>query len=514
MILQAGGDLDLLHLAVQSVLHGVEQCLVLGSGILGGLLLLLGLQTQIAAVHVLELHGAVLALGILAGVAVQDLQAELVHVLGQQQHVKALVQHQLCGGQLCQTVGRVACGKVDVLLLGGHLVDVLLQGDHLLLLGRPEQQQVAQQLGVHTVIRISTKLDLTAELLPELFVLCTVVVQHGVQLVLDLLFQCIVDQLQLAVLLQHLTADVQAQVLTVHDALYKAEVIRQQVGALFHNQHTGSVQSQTLLVVLGIEIVGAVAGHEQQGVVVGSALGAAHDDPGGIGVIAELILIEAVVLLVGHFALLLLPDGDHAVQGLQLGVGLPLRLVVLRLGIRFRLLTALFALHLDGVAHIVAVLLHDSHDAVFVQEVVVFLSVGIRLDVQNDLGAHGILLGGGHLVAVHTGGLPLPSLVRAVSLGDDGQLIGHHKGRVEAHAELTNDIDVFVLVVLFEIQRAGVSNGAQILLQLFLGHTDAVILYGKDAVFLIAGDENAEIALVHAHGGVGQALIIQLVDGV
>ena len=46
------------------------------------------------------------------------------------------------------------------------------------------------------------------------------------------------------------------------------------------------------------------------------------------------------------------------------------------------------------------------------------------------------------------------------------------------------------------------------------GHADAVILHGQDAVFLIAGDEDAEIALVHAHGGVGQALIIQLIDGV
>ena len=70
MILQAGRDLDFLHLAVQRVLHGIEQSLVLGSGILGGLLLLFGFQTQIAAVHVLELHSGVLALSILAGVAV------------------------------------------------------------------------------------------------------------------------------------------------------------------------------------------------------------------------------------------------------------------------------------------------------------------------------------------------------------------------------------------------------------------------------------------------------------
>ena len=514
MILQAGGDLDFLHLAVQSSLHGVEQVLVLGGGILGGLLLLLGLKAQVTAVDVLELHGAVLALGILAGIGAQDLQAELVHVLGQQQHVVALAQHQLGGGQLGQTVGGVTGGEVDVLLLGGHLVHILLQGDHLLLLGGPEQQQVAQQLGVHAVVGVGTELDLTAELLPELLVLCAVVGQHGVQLVLDLLFQSVVDQLELVVLLQHLTADVQAQVLAVHDALDEAEVVGQQVGALFHDQHAGSVQGQTLLVLLGVEVVGAVAGHEQQGVVVGSALGAAHDDPGGVGIVAELVLIEGVVFLIGHFALLLLPDGDHAVQGLQLGVGLPLGLVVLGLGVRFRLLAALFALHLDGIAHIVAVFLHDGHDAVLIQEVVVVVGLGVGLDVQDDLGAGGILLSRGHLVAVHTGGFPLPGLVRAVGLGDDGDLVGHHEGGVEADAELADDVDVLVLVVLLKVQGAGVGDGAQVLFQLRFGHADAVILHGEDAVFLVAGDQDAEIALVHAHGGVGQALIIQLVDGV
>ena len=367
---------------------------------------------------------------------------------------------------------------------------------------------------MHAVVGVGTELDLTAELLPELLVLCAVVGQHGVQLVLDLLFQSVVDQLELVVLLQHLTADVQAQVLTVHDALDEAEVVGQQVGALFHDQHAGSVQGQTLLVLLGVEVVGAVAGHEQQGVVVGSALGAAHDDPGRVGIVAELVLIEGVVFLIGHFALLLLPDGDHAVQGLQLGVGLPLGLVVLGLGVRFRLLTALFALHLDGIAHIVAVFLHDGHDAVLIQEVVVVVGLGVGLDVQDDLGTSSVLLGGGHLVAVHTGGLPLPGLVRAVGLGDDSDLVGHHEGGVEADAELADDVDVLVLVVLLEVQGAGVGDGAQVLFQLRFGHADAVVLHRQDAVFLVAGDQDAEIALVHAHGGVGQALIIQLVDGV
>ena len=142
------------------------------------------------------------------------------------------------------------------------------------------------------------------------------------------------------------------------------------------------------------------------------------------------------------------------------------------------------------------------------------VGLGVGLDVQDDLSASSVLLGGGHLVAVHTGGLPLPGLVRAVGLGDDGDLVGHHEGGVEADAELADDVDVLVLVVLLEVQRTGVGDGAQVLFQLSLGHADAVVLHGEDAVFLVAGDQDAEIALVHAHGGVGQALIIQLVDGV
>ena len=54
----------------------------------------LGLKAQITAVDILELHGAVLALSILAGIAAQDLQAELIHILGQQQdvmHIKHLL---------------------------------------------------------------------------------------------------------------------------------------------------------------------------------------------------------------------------------------------------------------------------------------------------------------------------------------------------------------------------------------------------------------------------------------
>src|SRR5699024_4895270 len=311
---------------------------------------------------------------------------------------------------------------------------------------------------------------------------------------------------ELAVLLEGLAADVQAQVLAVHDALDKTEVIGQQVGALFHDEDAGGVEGQALFVLLGVEVVGAVGRHKEQGVVVGGALGAADDDPGGAGVVAEVVLVELVVLLVGDLALLLFPDGHHAVQGLQLGVLLPLGLVVLGLGVGFRLLAALGPLHLDGVADVVAVLFDDGGHAVLRDVVVVVLGVGAGLDVQDDVGAGGLLFGGGDLIALHAAGLPLPGLAAAVGFGDDGDMVGHHEGGVEAHAELADDVNVLVGVFGLEVLAARVGDGAQVLLQLGPGHADAVVRDGEHPVVLVQGQQDAEIVPVHPHRGVGQAL--------
>ena len=133
-------------------------------------------------------------------------------------------------------------------------------------------------------------------------------------------------------------------------------------------------------------IIGAMAGHEQQGVVVGGALGAAHDDAGGVRVIVELILVEVCILLVGDFALLLLPDRHHAVQSFQLGVGLVLGLVVVARVLRLRLLAGFLAVHRDGEADVVAVLLNEVCKLVILEVLAVLVGIGVVLQHQNDLG--------------------------------------------------------------------------------------------------------------------------------
>ena len=79
-------------------------------------------------------------------------------------------------------------------------------------------------------------------------------------------------------MLEHLPGDVQGQILGIHQALYKAEAVRQQIGALVHDKHTAGVKLQALLILPGVVVHGGVGGDEQQGRVGGSALGGGADD--------------------------------------------------------------------------------------------------------------------------------------------------------------------------------------------------------------------------------------------
>ena len=505
MLLQGGVDLDLLDFAVQILLDLLKQILVLGFGGLGGLLLVLRLKAQITGIDVLE--GLFLVL-------MHDLQAELIYILGAEQQIIALAQHKLGIGQLAQAVGVVTGGKIDALLILGHLLDVLIQRDELLLLGGVEHQQITQQILVHAVVTVDAELDLAAEALPEGFVLLAVIDEHRVQLVLDLLFQRVAHQLELVILLQRFTADVQAQILAVHNALDKAEIVRQQIAALLHNHNAGGIQGQTLLVLLGVVVVGGGAGDKEQRRVGGSALGPAGDDPQRVSVVHELGLVELVVVLVLDLTLGALPDGHHAIQRFQLGVGLILGLVVVTGVLRLRLLAGFFAEHRDGETDVVAVLLDKVCQRIFLKILAVVVGIGIVLQHQNDLGAHIVLVGLSQGVALHTSGLPLPGGVGALCAGDNGDLLRHHKGGVEADTELADDVDVIALVFGLEIERAALGNRAEVLFQILLRHADAVIADGQRAAVLVRLDMDLQIVLCDADGGIGQALEIALVAGI
>ena len=175
--------------------------------------------------------------------------------------------------------------------------------------------------------------------------------------------------------------------------------------------------------------------------------------------------------------------------------------------------------HLDGPAHIVGILLHQGLDLPDLQIAAVDLLLGILLDVHDHIGAHRLLLTGGDGVAVGAPALPLDALLLAVFFGDHRHLIGHHKGGVEAHAELADDGDVLSLGFLpvhlvLELEGTAPGDDAQVVLALLRGHADAVVPHGDGARFLVGDDLNFEVVPVQAHLVIGEGQVAQLVDGV
>ena len=276
---------------------------------------------------------------------------------------------------------------------------------------------------------------------------------------------------------------------------------------VLHDHHAGGVQLQTCLEILGVEVIGSLGGHIEQGLVADGALGTDMDPGQGLLVVVELLPVEGIVLLLGHVLLGTLPQGHHGVEGVELGV-----ILVLILGALLD--SGLGDLHADGVADVVGILADKGAELVLLQELGVVLLLGICLDGHDDVGTGGITLSGLDGVAVGVRG-PLPGGVCAVLLGDDGDGVGHHKGGVEAHAELTDDVDVLVLLHgLLEDQAAGLGDGTQVLLHVGAVHADAVVGNGQRPLLLIGGNGDLKIAPVEADVVVGQGGVGQLVDGV
>ena len=84
---------------------------------------------------------------------------------------------------------------------------------------------------------------------------------------------------------------------------------------------------------------------------------------------------------------------------------------------------------------------------------------------------------------------PFPSLIAAISAADHGDAVAHHKGRIEAHAKLADDLNIlFGLVVLLKVQRTAFRNRTQVVFQLVLRHAAAIVRDGQRPRFLIRLD--------------------------
>ena len=508
---EIGRDTHLRDLVSKGIFEEVEAGFEFLRLFLRGLFLFVRCEIEIVRQNVAEL---VFIKG------VQRLRDEFVDLLGQQQHVKAAVTQHLGLRELGKLLRAAARCVVDVLLRFGHRRAVFLERDELALLVRAELDKILQKLLVHSVVGDEAVLELSAEGGVEFFVLLALIFQQAQQLRLDFLLKVRGDGLQLTGVLQQLTADVEAEVLRVDHAADEAEMLRQEIGAVFHNEHAGGIKLQAVLEVLGVEIIGRFAGDVKQRLISHRALDADVDDACRLLIVEELLPVEALIFLLGDVLFVLLPERNHRIKRLILNDRLVFRLLVVVLvlcliGLRLLHGALLLDLHLDRVTDIIGVFLHKAAQTVVGQIIAVALVVRIRLQAERDHRTGVFLLTRRDRIAVGTGGLPLPRLVCAVLLRHDRDLLRHHERGIEAHAELADDVDVVLLFHLgLELQRAAVGDGAEVFLHLFPAHADAVIGDGQCARVLIHRETDDEIAAAQADVFIRQRLIGQLVDRV
>ena len=340
---------------------------------------------------------------------------------------------------------------------------------------------------------------------------------------MDLLLDATRDGPELRVLLQRLAGDVERHIGRVDDAAHEVVVVGQEVGALLLDEDVRGVEREALLVVLAVEVEGLLGRDEEQGVVRERALGVEANRALRLLPVVEGRLVELVVVLLFDLTRALLPDGRHGVEGLELLVILVLGLVVVAGVLGLGLLAALGDHHLDGMAHVVGVARHEVAQAPLGEEAVGVVLVGRGTQVERHVGAVVVLAralalcGGLDGVAAPAVRLPRKGLVRAVRAAHHADLLGDHEGGVEAHAKLADDVHVLALVLgvcLLEGLRARVGDGAKVLVQLVLGHADAVVTHRDGAHVLVEGQTNGKRVLVNVDVGVGEALEAELVDGV
>ncbi|MNO58289.1 hypothetical protein D3C76_488440 [compost metagenome] len=215
------------------------------------------------------------------------------------------------------------------------------------------------------------------------------------------------------------------------------------------------------------------------------------------------VLVELLVFLVLDLGTRTGPQGAGAVDGFPLNGRL---LFTFGSGHFFR--------QLDRQSDVVGVLLDDVAQTPAIGELV-FRS----FQVQNDAGAALWFVDGGDFELALAFRRPVHAfggrLAGTAAVHVD--LVGNDERGVEAHAELTDQVRVLLLVtgeVLHEVGSTGLGNGTQVGDDVFAAHANAVVVERDGAGVLVEAQTNAQIRVAFEQLWLGQGFETQLVSRV
>ena len=363
----------------------------------------------------------------------------------------------------------------------------------------------AQQLGdAFAVGRVFARafLEHLAELGPEGRVVVLLVLGQVFQQRQDALGRPFANGAHVAAFLQNLARDVQRQVGRIDHPAHEAQVRRQQLFGVVHDEHALHIQLDAAARIAVPQVEGRVLGQVEQLGVFAAAFHAVVRPGQRVVEIVRDGLVELAVLLVGDVGLAARPQRAGLVHRLPLVL---LHLLVL-LGV------PLLLGHEDGQRDVVGIAAQDLAQLPAVEQ---FVFVGAQ--VQRDVGAARGLVGGGDGEFALAVGLPADRVGRAGAAADHRDLVGHDERGIEAHAELADELGVFLLVareLREELARARAGDGAQVGDGLVPRQADAVVGNGDGARRLVVGHADGQIAVAGQQLGMVDGLEAQLVAGI
>ncbi len=497
---QAVRDAHIAHTILQRLLDALDQRRVLLGERLALLLFLCGLDgvdVQLAARHVAQL---------LALEVAQVIDQPLVDAIRQQQHFDALaaqnfqVRARLRRGEI------VGDDEIDFLLLGLHARHVVLER-HILLLLVGVRAGKAQQLGDALAIAVilgGAFLQDRAEFLPERRVLLRLFLRHFRQQIQHTPRQTRADAVDGCVLLQHLARDVQRQVGRIHHALHEAQVERQELLGVVHDEDAAHVQLEAARRLAMPQVVRRPRRHVQQAGVFLLAFDLAVRPGERVREIVRDVAIELLVFVVLHIAARPGPQRLRVIDGL----------VFRRCGVLAFLLFFFLGVHAHGESDVIGILPHQRADAIGVGEILLAL-----LQVQHDARAALRQIDGRDGEFAVAARLPVHtrSGIQAGATRIHVDAVGDDERGIEADAELADQLRVLLLIAGHageEFGGARLGNRTEVLDGFLAAHADAVIGDGDRARLRVGIDGDGELTASLQQIGLGQRLETQLVERV
>ena len=329
------------------------------------------------------------------------------------------------------------------------------------------------------------------DIVPVLLIIVALGIEQAGQLVGYLSGDVGGELLDIAVVLQETAADVQRQIGAVDHALEQHQELRDDFLDVI--RHEDLTAEEFDLTFLGAEIIGQF-GEIEDALEVEGIIDVQVDIKQRIVEGVEDIMIEGFVLVRGAVLGILEPEGGGGVDQLRsfrrfVGLGRFAFFRLFGIGGRF----GLYHVKVNGCSHESAVAVEHFAETIFLQKFGFFLR-NVQVNDSAALGTVAGLHGESHAVLADPAN-GFGSFGGGQSV--DCDLVGHHKGGIEAKTEVTNDAALVVpFVVLQKFFRAGESHLIDVFFHFFGSHADAIIGKADLFRFLVKRDSNTIVAFL------------------